>query len=274
MSDFLDRMAAGSEARWRAAADKVSLDTLRRAALASPRPPVPVVHPAFDLIAEVKLRAPSVGQLASAPVDRDHFVVSQAERYARAGAVAISVLTEPDRFDGCLDDLRAVAQHVRAPIMRKDFLVHPYQVWEARLAGAAGVLLIARMLSDEQLDAMVEACLEAGLFVLLEAFDGHDLARAQGVVDAWPTSGPALWVGVNTRNLATLQVDPNRLAALASGLPAAVPGVAESGLTSPGDAARVRGLGYRMALVGSALMASPDPEGMARQMLQAGRAGA
>ncbi|MCB9683300.1 MAG: indole-3-glycerol-phosphate synthase TrpC [Alphaproteobacteria bacterium] len=260
-------MAARSAARTAADRAELPLDALLAAARATPTPPPLAFDGRFDLITEVKLRAPSVGVLA-APPDPVAHVVAQARAYARAGAAAISVLTEPDHFDGHLDHLAAVVAAVDVPVMRKDFLVDPYQVWQARHRGASGVLLIVRMLDDAALAALLDAAAGAGLFVLLEAFDADDLARAARV--AWGGTEPLL-VGVNTRDLRTLQVDGDRLARLADVLPAGRPTVAESGLRTADDAARVRRLGYTLALVGSALMASPDPEALASAMLAAGR---
>lgn len=271
MSDFLDRMAAGSEARWRSAEAREPYAALKARALATPAPPALRLHGGFDLIAEVKLVAPSAGRLA-APDDRDGFVVAQARAYAAGGAAAISVLTEPERFDGSLDDLRAVAAAVDVPAMRKDFLVHPYQVWEGRAAGAGGVLLIARMLDRDQLAAMLAASIAAGMFVLLELFDVDDVAKALEVAATWTPDRPPLLVGVNTRDLATLQVAPGRLEALASALPPSTPTVAESGLSTPGDVRHARTLGYTLALVGSALMRTDEPATLVAALLDAGRA--
>ena len=153
--------------------------------------------------------------------------------------------------------------------MRKDFLVSPLQVAEARLAGAGGVLLIVRMLSGDTLREMRDLALDMGMFVLLEAFDSEDLARASALLG--PSPRPDQLVGINTRDLRTLDVDPGRLGRLAEGCPSCVPSVAESGLSSPEDAARAATLGYGLALVGSALMRSPSPGLLVRQMRDAGR---
>lgn len=270
MSGFLDEMAAVSWARVHEAQAKEPIEALRARALATPTPPSLRLG-AFSLIAEVKLHAPSVGELAAPISDRLGFVTGQALRYEAAGAHAISVLTEPSRFKGELSDLQAVAGALQGiPAMRKDFLVHPYQLWEARLVGAGGALLIARMLDDEALNEMLAVAQEAGLFVLLEAFDEEDLRRCREVAAQWPASSPPLMVGVNTRDLSTLQVDEHRLSRLASSLPAEVPGVAESGMATPADVGAAASMGYTVALVGSALMTADDPRALAAAMLEAG----
>lgn len=274
MSGFLDEMAAGSARRWHDAATCETMEHLRSRALHRRPPTRPKPHSKFDVIAEIKLVAPSAGRLAAPGPERDRFVADQARAYASAGACAISVLTEPERFDGRLHDLEVVADAVDTPVLRKDFLVHPGQIWESRAAGASGVLLIARMLEDAMLDRLCDAAACAGLFVLLEAFDARDLERSARVVDRWHPNAPPLWVGVNTRDLTSLQIDPGRLATLAERLPRGVPCVAESGIRTGRDAADVRRLGYQLALVGSALMSAPDPSGLLRELLEAGRAAA
>jgi indole-3-glycerol phosphate synthase len=155
-------------------------------------------------------------------------------------------------------------------VMRKDFLVDPYQVYEARVAGAGGILIILRMLEPAQVASLLDAAVELRLFVLLEAFDEADLRFAAALVRDYATRARLL-VGVNCRDLATLQVVPGRLAALAASLPRAVPCVAESGVEHAEDAARLAAAGYDVALVGSALMRSGDRIGLARALLAAGR---
>jgi indole-3-glycerol phosphate synthase len=194
--------------------------------------------------------------------------------YASAGAAAVSVLTEPSRFDGSMTHLEKAARalvEVAIPAMRKDFLVHPYQVLEARAAGAGGVLVILRMLPREVLESLIDTALEHGLFVLLEAFDEADIALSHELVAARPAARALLLVGVNCRDLVTLQVVPGRLEMFAATLPDSVLRVAESGVMSAADAASVANAGYDMALVGSALMAGDDPRRLASDMLAAGR---
>ncbi|MEM9384137.1 MAG: indole-3-glycerol-phosphate synthase [Pseudomonadota bacterium] len=270
--DFLQTMARASAARVVEARASLDETTLRNRALGTPVPPVLRAHDGgFDIIAEVKLTSPAAGVLAS----RDTAIGERALAYARAGAAAVSVLTEPMRFDGHLDHLReaAVALNGTATVaMRKDFLVDSYQIYEARLAGAGGVLLILRMLDDERLRQLLDVATECGLFVLLEAFDEGDLERALPLLVGRAANGAApLLLGVNSRDLRTLAVDGDRFARCIGALPREVPAVAESGLESPEDVARVATLGYRWALIGSALMRDRSPEGILRRMLDAGR---
>jgi indole-3-glycerol phosphate synthase len=235
--------------------------------------PLPLVLSAagFDIIAELKLRSPAAGTLRSGGDDLD----ARVKDYASAGAVAVSVLTEPSEFKGELRHLESAARALQAtatPALRKDFLVDPYQVAEARAAGASGVLLILRMLSPEQLQSLMAAAERFGLFVLLETFDERDIELAHGLLAGYRESpNPTVLVGVNCRDLETLQVVPARLESLAVRLPPHVPRVAESGVTSAEEARRLRAAGYDMALVGSALMRAPDPAELLRQMLRAGR---
>ncbi len=272
-NDFLARMTARS--RVRADAAKARLPDAELRARARERGPAPALRLAaagFDLIAEVKRRSPAQGQLAGEQLDP----VAQAAAYADAGAAALSVLTEPEEFRGTLADLDAVAGAVvQVPAMRKDFLVDPYQVWEARAAGAGGVLLVAACLDRALLQRMLDTALELGLFALVEAFDERDLEHCVPVMDA---AGPAvqsgavrMLLGVNCRDLRTLAVDFGRFAELAPRLPANYPKVAESGVVEPGDAAAVAGAGYQLALVGTALMRAAEPGAAAQALLSAGR---
>ena len=292
--DFLDSMARASQERVLAARARLSENALLKQAQAT-APPPPLVRSTggFDLIAELKLRSPAVGQLRAAAAEDP---AQRALIYAEAGAAAVSVLTEPSRFDGSLEHLSAAGAALRAmrvPVMRKDFLVDPYQVVEARAAGAGGVLIILRMLSRPQLDELCAAARACGLFALLEAFDEADIELAHELVDAQIRQEPppprvaphrsansrsrpdmvrVQWlVGVNCRDLTTLQVVPGRLEALAPLLPTKVPRVAESGVATVADAGRVAAAGYDLALVGSALMGATDPRALAHDMIVAGR---
>ena len=271
MSGFLDQMAASSHARVRAAKSRVAEAALLERAQCTPAPPpLRLAADGFDLIAELKLRSPAAGALGTV----DASIAAHVTAYARAGAAAVSVLTEPTRFDGSLvhltDAARALAPH-HVPAMRKDFLIDPYQVLEARAAGAGGVLLILRMLSRETLGALIECARQQELFVLLEAFDAQDLEYLAEVIAA-DAGRTTLLAGVNCRDLATLEVVPERLLELAPLLPRGVPQVAESGISGAEDARRVAAAGYRLVLVGSALMRDQDPVGLARALIEGGRA--
>ncbi len=270
MSDFLQQMAAGSHERLEAARRDRSEAALLQAAEAMEPAPRLLAHPdRFDLIAELKLRSPAVGQLKAGTED----VASRVTTYARAGAAAVSVLTEPSRFDGSLSHLeqatRALAS-LDVPAMRKDFLVDPYQVLEARVAGAGGVLVIIRMLSPSGIQEMLECARHLGLFVLLEAFAEADIEVMHQALS--PKTVGQVLAGLNCRDLATLQIVTQRLIDLAHLLPTHVPRVAESGVVTPEDAGRVAAAGYELALVGSALMQGGDPHTLAAAMLKAGRA--
>ena len=265
MSDFLTTMAESSllRARQTSAAEGVT-GLASRASSAEPPVPLHLSEAGFDLIAEAKLASPSVGTLV--PVDDPlGRAMNLASLYEEAGAAAVSVLTEPSRFDGHIDHLEAAASRVAVPVMRKDFLVDPIQVVEARAAGASGVLLIARLTDSALLVEMTDAALEFDMFVLVELFDEPDLERASVVFDR------NVLVGVNTRDLTTLEVDSGRLAALAPLLPRHLPRVAESGVISPEHARSVAQLGYRLALVGTALATAPDPKEAARSLIASGR---
>lgn len=201
--------------------------------------------PAPAVIAEVKRSSPSAGRIAE--VDP----AEQARAYAAGGAVAISVLTEPTRFDGSLADLRAVHLAVEAPVLRKDFLLHPSQVIESRAEGADAVLLIAAALSDAELKAMLAAALELGLGALVEAHTEEDLEKALAV--------DAEVVGINARDLETLEVNLDVALGLLERLPADRVRVLESGIASREQVELAVRAGAHGVLVGEALMRASDP---------------
>ncbi|GAB2447516.1 indole-3-glycerol phosphate synthase TrpC [Nocardioides hungaricus] len=225
-----------------------------RAALADvdpPRDPMPHLRaPGSSVIAEVKRRSPSKGTLADIPDPAE-----LARRYAAGGAAAISVLTERRRFGGSLDDLRAVRAAVDAPILRKDFIVATYQLIEARAAGADLALLIVAALDDDTLRRLYDEARELGLTVLVEV---HDEAEAERAV----ALGAEL-VGVNARNLKTLEIHDDTFGRLAPLLCSTTDDrvlVAESGIFGPADVKRFVGEGARAVLVGEALVRDGDPE--------------
>ena len=273
---FLGAMADASRARVRTARLRCPDAELEQRARRAPAPPaLRLDRSGFDLIAELKLRSPAAGALVVGGADEADGaeVVGRVSAYAQAGAAAVSVLTEPSRFDGALEHLALAAaalMPLAVPAMRKDFIVDPYQVLEARALGAGGVLVILRMLAREELEALLECARSHGLFVLLEAFDAADIDLMHQLLAAH--RGPNLLLaGLNCRDLETLQVVPGRLLELAPLLPTAVPRVAESGVAGPEDAARVAAAGYQLALVGSALMRRGDSTALAAALLVAGR---
>ncbi|QZY27921.1 indole-3-glycerol phosphate synthase TrpC [Nocardioides coralli] len=219
-----------------------------------PRDPMPHFRAAgSSVIAEVKRRSPSKGDLADIPDPAE-----LARAYAAGGAAAISVLTEERRFGGSLADLRAVRAAVDTPLLRKDFIVEPYQLVEARAAGADLALLIVAALDDDDLRRLHDQARELGLTVLVEV---HDEAEAERAVAL-----EAELVGVNARNLKTLEVDPGAFARLGPLLPPDRVLVAESGISGTADVERYVAEGARVVLVGEALVRDGDPEGAVRRM--------
>ncbi len=181
MSDFLSQMQALSVARVREARSQESLAALRQRAMKLPEAPPLRLHDRFDLIAEFKRHSPALGALGTPSDD----IEGRVRAYANAGAAAVSVLTEPVQFHGNLSHLvRAAAAlaPLGVPVMRKDFLVDPYQLYEARAAGAGGALLIVRMLPAATLGEMIDCARELGLFVLLECFDEADIEAVSNVI--------------------------------------------------------------------------------------------
>jgi indole-3-glycerol phosphate synthase len=274
MSGFLDDMARSSASRAaQAMAREPFAELERRAKSAPPGPRLNLSSQGFDVIAELKLNSPAAGRLGAPDEDW----LKRVTAYARGGAAAVSVLTEPSRFDGSLQHLQqasAALAPFKVPAMRKDFLVDPYQVLEARAAGAGGVLLIVRMLSRAQLVQLLEVAAEHALFVLLEAFDTADLLIAREFLAARTrraAPGAEILVGINSRDLQTLKVVPERFEDLAPQLPRDWPAVAESGVATASDAQRMMGLGFRLALIGTALMGCDDPGELLREILAATR---
>ncbi len=266
-TSFLKRMAEGSRARARQARRREPEGALLRRALAAPTPPA-LKLARFSVIAELKYRSPAAGSLAAGDFDG----AAQIRAYAAGGATAVSVLTEPDEFRGSLDDLRRAAAPLAGhgiPAMRKDFLTDPYQVLEARAAGAGGVLVIVTMLSDAEVAELMACAAQCGLFVLLEGFGEADLDRI-GRTGAPPKHSPPLLCGVNCRDLRDLEVNRDRFRRLAPYLPPHLPAVAESGMEGADDIAEAANLGYRAALVGSALMRADDAAQALAAMTAAG----
>ncbi|PSK66863.1 Indole-3-glycerol phosphate synthase [Micromonospora sp. MH33] len=232
------------------------------AAVATTAPPLDAVAAlrgdTVRVIAEIKRRSPAKGPLAA--IDDP---AGLAEAYVAGGAAAVSVLTEPRRFDGSLADLTAVRAAVRVPVLRKDFIVSPYQLWEARAFGADLVLLIVAALGQAELEALLREATELGMTTLIEAHDAEEVRRA---VDAG-----ARVVGINARNLNTLEVDPGVFATLAALVPDDVVRVAESGVRVPADVSAYRDAGAAAVLVGETLVTSADPRATVTALVAAGR---
>jgi indole-3-glycerol phosphate synthase len=210
------------------------------------------------VIAEVKRRSPSAGALRPDAVPEEI-----AAAYARAGAFGISVLTEPDHFGGSLDDLDAVRRSVDLPVLYKDFVVDPYQVWEARSHGADLVLLMVALLGAET-RAYVRLAREAGLEPLVEAHDEGELGAA--------LDSGAVLVGINNRNLTTLEVDLGVGRELLPRVPPDVFAIAESGFREPGELEEFSALGARAFLIGGSLMGARDPQAALARLLGTGAA--
>ena len=225
------------------------------------RPALPELrrHDGVALIAEVKRRSPSGGDLAAVPS-----AAQLATQYAAGGAHAISVLTEPRYFGGSLDDLAAVRAAVDVPLLRKDFVVSAYQVFEARAYGADIVLLIVAALTDEELRDLQDVVTQLGMTALVEVHDEGELARALAVE-------PAL-VGVNARDLKTLTVDRDVFEQLVPRIPGDVTVVAESGVRSADDVRSYAASGAHVVLVGEALVKHGDPQAAVAEFVAVGRA--
>jgi len=250
------RRVADSEAEVPIAALRARVERLGRPTRGFRRA---LAEPGIRVIAECKRRSPSRGVLR-----RSYDPGSIAGAYQRAGAAAISVLTEPTFFDGDLSHLEAVQAAVTCPVLRKDFIVSEYQVVEARAYGADAILLIVAALEDAALTGLTSSARELDLDVLVEVHDEPELDRAL-------RAGADL-VGVNNRNLRTLEVDLEASYRLAERMPAHVLGVAESGIKTGDDLRRLAAAGYRAFLVGERFMTASDP-GAALGALIAGGGG-
>ncbi|HEV3226622.1 MAG TPA: indole-3-glycerol phosphate synthase TrpC [Acidimicrobiales bacterium] len=243
---YLDSILAAH--RVAAASDTRALDDLiERARSCSPtRGFTAALGPGFSVIAEVKRRSPSKGDIE---IELDPALL--ARQYERGGASCLSVLTDLDAFGGSRDDLVAARNSVTVPVLRKDFTVSARDVCDARIMGADAVLLIVAALDDAELSDFHTLALELDLDALVEVHDEAELARAERV--------GARLVGVNQRDLVTFRVDTARAVRMAPKLPDGVVRVAESGIAGPADAAPLFEAGYDAVLVGESLVRSGDP---------------
>ena len=207
----------------------------------------------LSLIAELKRKSPSKGML------RERFdPVSLAQTLEQAGAAALSVLTDEHYFGGSLDFLRDAKQFTEIPVLRKDFIVDPYQVYEAAFYGADAVLLIVRVLSEEMLYDCLRTADQVGIEPLVEVHSAPDLKLA--------LSAGAGVIGINHRDLRTFQLDPGLTEQLVPKIPAGKVIVAESGIQTPEDVQRMQRLGVHAVLIGEALMTAPSPAAKVREL--------
>ena len=258
--DLLKAIVAAARARVAVQRARVTPRALEHAIAAAPPPRGfrrRLATPGRHVIAECKRRSPSRGVLR--PV---YDPAAIARGYAQAGAAAISVLTEPSFFDGALSHLEQVRAAVAAPLLRKDFTIDPYQLLEARAAGADAVLLIVAALDRETLRALHRAARGLDLDALVEVHDERELETA--------IEAGADVIGVNNRNLRTLDVSVDASFRLAARMPPDVVAVAESGLKTGDDLERLEAAGYRAFLVGERFMTAPDPGEALRDLLGIG----
>ncbi len=256
LDEILDGVRADLAERQR----RVSLDQLKEMARRAPSPRdamAALKAEGVSVIAEVKRASPSRGKMADIADP-----AALACQYEAGGAKMISVLTEPRHFGGSLDDLDAVRRAVQVPLLRKDFVVSSYQLWEARAHGADVVLLIVAALEQSALISLVERAASIGLLPLVEVHAEPELDRA---LDAGATV-----VGVNARNLATLKVDRGIFGRLAGRIPEGIVKIAESGVRGPRDLLAYAASGADAVLVGESLVSEKDPQSAVADLVTAG----
>jgi len=213
-----------------------------------------LARPGISLIAEFKRRSPSAGALAPGTID----LAAQVDAYERGGAAALSVLTDEAHFGGSLGDLRAARAACGLPIIRKDFIVDPYQLYEAAANGADAVLLIVAALADEDLRSLYREARSIDLDCLVEVHDEPELERA--------LEAGAEVIGINNRNLDDMSVDIATTYELMPNVPAGKIVVAESGISGRGELEELDRVGVDAVLIGGALMTAPDPEAKTREL--------
>lgn len=241
----------------------VPAETVRALAAVAPPPRdfyAALTRPGVALIAECKKASPSKGLMVP---NYDPVVI--ATRYAENGAAAISVLTDGRHFQGSLDHLRAVREAVDLPLLRKDFIFHKYQVYEARAAGADCILLIAAVLGDKDIRELMEQATKLGMATLVEVHTEGELKRMLNL-----DPRPRL-IGVNNRNLQTFEVDFANTARLRQMIPAEIGVVGESGLKTADDVRHMREIGVNAILVGETLVKSKKPAETIRTFVSAGK---
>ena len=262
--EMLDEIMAHHREQLPKTMAEVPFADLRAMTMVAPRPrdfAAAVRAAGVSLIAECKKASPSKGLLV-----RDYDPARLARTYERAGARAISVLTDARHFQGAPAHLRDAREAVSLPVLRKDFIFHPYQVYEGRVAGADAILLIAAVLSDTELRELGALVQRLGMSVLYEV---HDEAELERVLPLQPAI-----IGVNNRNLQTFEVDFDNTARLRALVPAEIAVVGESGLKTPDDVVAMRDAGVDAVLVGETLVRSKDVAATTRAFVAAGRADA
>ncbi|MDY6325090.1 MAG: indole-3-glycerol phosphate synthase TrpC [Catonella sp.] len=247
---ILDTLRDKAVLRVQAAESELPLEEIKRRAISTPRLEENKFYknlsrPGMNFICEVKKASPSKGIIAE-----DFPYLDIAKDYESAGASAISVLTEPEYFLGSEKYLREIANEVSTPLLRKDFTVSEYQIYEAKLLGASAVLLICAILSDEQLKEYGEIAEDLGLSALVEAHDEEEIKRAE--------AAGAKIIGVNNRNLKDFSVDTGNAGRLRSLVPDDIIFVSESGIKTAEDVKKLYDMGVNAVLVGETLMRAPD----------------
>jgi indole-3-glycerol phosphate synthase len=258
--DVLDEILAGVRADLAERQEQVPLDALKERVARGPeaKQVVPLLRrDGVHIIAEVKRASPSKGHLA--PIAD---AAALAQQYEAGGACAISVLTEKRRFGGGIQDLEAVRAAVDVPVLRKDFIVSAYQLWEARAHGADLALLIVAALEHNALVSLIERTESLGMTPLVECHTEEEVARA---IDAGATV-----VGINARNLQTFEVDRGTVARLAERVPDGILKVAESGVRGPHDVIEYARAGANCVLVGEFLVTGQDPRRAVADLVAAG----
>lgn len=252
---FLSDLLASTRVRVEAAKINVTEEVLEQRVAAAGKPrgfAAALRRREPTLIAEIKRATPAGGDL-----DLDLEARRTAVAYADGGAAAISVLTEPDSFKGSLDDL-AAARTAGLPVLRKDFIIDPFQIFEARAFGADAVLLIMRILGGEA-EELLRICGALGMDALVEVFDRDDLTRALAM--------GARVVGINHRDLETFEVDRERTAALTPSIPDDVTVISLSGVSTRREVEELSAAGAHSVLVGRALITAPDPAAKIKELL-------
>jgi len=257
----LDQIIAGVREDLAARQRLVSLDQLKEQVSSTPLARdlmAAFTGPDVAIIAEVKRSSPSKGKLSDIADPAE-----LASIYASSGAAAVSVLTEERRFGGSLKDLDDVRAKIAIPILRKDFMVTPYQIWESRAHGADVILLIVAALNQDSLIELLSCADSLGMQALVEVHTEEEVDRALGI--------GAKMIGINSRNLKTLEVDRQVFPRLAVGIPPEIIKVAESGVSGPAEVAEYAKAGADAVLVGEALVTSANPRLLLAELITAGR---